>query len=256
MFPLRDDNPTLLTPVITIALIVINVVVWIYFQGGGLAPEALANSVCTFGAIPAEITGQTGSWEGVQLSEDAAPCDFGGITWFAMLTSMFLHGSWLHLLGNMWFLWLFGNNIEDSMGHLRFLVFYLLTGLAGSAAHVLSASDSLIPTVGASGAISGVMGAYLVLYPRIKIQTLFVLFIFIRIMPIPAWIVLAEYFAVQLLYGWGTPRSGGGVAFLAHVGGFVAGVVTVKLFENSVLVEARKRHIQLSAYEIENRGWW
>jgi membrane associated rhomboid family serine protease len=255
LFPLRDDNPTLLTPVITIALILINVVVWMYVQGAGFSPDLLASSVCNFGSIPAEITGQLGGYEGVQLAEDMPPCQFGGLRLATLLTSMFMHGGWLHLIGNMWFLWLFGNNIEDSMGHLRFLVFYLMAGLVGALAHIFTAADSLVPTVGASGAISGVMGAYLILYPRIKIETLFVIVIFIKIIPIPAWFVLGEWFAVQLLSGYTAPRIGGGVAFWAHIGGFVAGLITIKLFVNRQLLEARRQHVQLSPFEIKNRGW-
>jgi membrane associated rhomboid family serine protease len=253
LFPLRDDNPTLLTPYITIGLILANIVVWMYFQGAGMSPEVLASSICHFGTIPAEITGQPGGY--VDLGPGLPACRFGGLAWETLLTSMFMHGGWLHLIGNMWFLWLFGNNVEDSMGHVRFLVFYLLTGLAGGATHIFTAQNSSIPTVGASGAISGVMGAYLVLYPRIKIETLFVLFIFIRIIPVPAWLILGYWIAVQFLSGAVDPQIGGGVAFWAHVGGFVAGVVLVKLFENRQLVDARKRHIQLSSFEIDNRGW-
>ena len=255
MFPLRDENPTLLTPIITIALIALNVAVWVYVEGMGLSPEVLATSVCEFGVIPAELTGQS-PYEGVLLDPRLPPCRFGGLRWVTLLTSMFLHGGWMHLIGNMWFLWLFGNNIEDSMGRLRFLVFYLLTGLAASGAHIFSAPDSTLPTVGASGAISGVMGAYLVLYPRVRIYTLFVFFIFIRIIPIPAWLVLGEWFVVQMLSGLMEPGMGGGVAFWAHVGGFVAGVVLVKLFENRKLVEARRRHRRLRAEELPHRGWW
>jgi membrane associated rhomboid family serine protease len=261
MIPLRDDNPTLLTPFITIALIVVNVVIWMYVQGAGMSEELLAGSICRYGSIPGELTGHMGSHDGVQLAEGLPPCMFGGLTWLTLLTSMFMHGGWLHLIGNMWFLWLFGNNIEDSCGHLRFLVFYLLTGLAGSAAHVLTASNSLIPTVGASGAISGVMGAYLVLYPRVKIQTLFILFIFVRIFPVPAWLILGEWLLIQVLSGWQSPAAGGaaasgGVAFLAHIGGFLAGLVLVNLFVNRTLVEARTQHIRLSPFEIQGRGWW
>jgi membrane associated rhomboid family serine protease len=255
MIPLRDDNPTIMTPVVTVALIAVNVGVWMDLQGGGLSEPTLADSICRYGAIPAEITGKMGEWEGVELVEGLPPCKFGGLTWHSLLTSMFMHGGWLHLIGNMWFLWLFGNNIEDSMGHLRFLVFYILAGLAGSLVHVFTAADSLIPTVGASGAISGVMGAYLVLYPRIKIETLFILLIFIKIIPVPAWLVLGEWLAVQLLSGYSTPTGGGGVAFWAHIGGFAAGFLLVKLFENRRLVDARRKHIQLSPFEVPGRGW-
>lgn len=254
MIPLRDDNPTLMTPVVTIAIIITNVLVWLYFQGGGLSESVLSSSVCQFGTIPAEISGMTGEYGGVDLG-NGAPCAFGGVVWLSTITSMFLHGSWLHLIGNMWFLWLFGNNIEDSMGHSRFLVFYLLGGLAGAGAHILTNADSFIPTVGASGAISAVMGAYLVLYPRVRVQTLFILFIFIKIISIPAWFVLAEFFVIQVLSGMVERPGSGGVAVWAHIGGFVAGVVLVKLFENRTLVEARKQHLKLSPFEIKHRGW-
>jgi membrane associated rhomboid family serine protease len=167
---------------------------------------------------------------------------------------MFMHGSWLHLIGNMWFLWIFGNNIEDSMGHTRFLVFYLLCGVLAAAAHIASAPGSAIPTVGASGAISGIMGAYLLLYPRVRVYTLFILLFFIRIIPVRAWFILLLWFAIQLISG-STDVTGEGVAFWAHVGGFVAGVVLVKLFENRQLVAARRQHIQLSPFEVNRRGW-
>lgn len=256
MFPLRDDNPTLLTPVITLALIAINVLVWVYVEHAGMSQMALADAVCRYGAIPAEVTGRLGGLGGVRLAPGTAPCRFGGLTVVAVFTSMFLHGSWFHLLANMWFLWLFGNNVEDSMGHLRYLVFYLVTGLAAGFAHVFSAPGSVVPIVGASGAISGVMGAYLVLYPRIRIQTLFIIVIFIRIIPVPAWLVLLYWFMLQLLSGMLSPQGGGGVAFWAHVGGFVAGVVLVKLFENPVLVEARRQRLRPAPDQIRHGGWW
>ncbi len=241
MFPLRDDNPTLRTPVVTIALIAVTVLVWLYVQGGGTSDVVLTESVCTFGAIPAEVTGRTGAYEGIDLGPGLPACAFGGFTWQAVLTSLFLHGGWVHLLGNMWFLWLFGNNVEDSMGRVRFLLFYLLTGAAATGAHILAEPDSMLPLVGASGAISGVMGAYLVLYPRIRIYTAFVVFVFLRVVPVAAWFVLLLWFGLQLLSGYLTPVGQGGVAFWAHVGGFIAGVVLVKLFEKRGLVERRRR---------------
>lgn len=254
MFPLRDDNPTLLTPYVTIVLILANIGVWVYVQGMGFDLAFLADSVCRYGAIPAEVTGRTGGYEGVELGEGLS-CEFGGLTYEAVLTSMFLHGSWIHLIANMWFLWLFGNNVEDSTGHLRFLLFYLITGAVATGAHIWMAPDSPVPVVGASGAISGVMGAYLLLYPRIRIQTLFIFIIILRIIPVPAWFVLLLWFGLQLMMGWTEPVGGGGVAVWAHIGGFVAGVVLIKLFENRVLVDARRRHIQLRASEIPNGGW-
>jgi membrane associated rhomboid family serine protease len=255
LFPLRDENPTTLFPIFTIAIVLANVAVWVLVQGGGLSATALSDSVCRFGAIPAEITGRTAGFRGVQLGAGTAPCEFGGPTTLTLFTSMFLHGGWLHLLGNMWFLWLFGNNIEDSMGHLRFVVFYVVVGLAAGLAHVLAAPGSAVPTVGASGAISGLMGAYLVLYPRVRIKTLFIIIIFFTVIPVPAWVVLLYWFALQVLSGVLMPAHGGGVAVWAHVGGFLAGVVLVKLFENRQLVAARRHQVPLSPFEIEHRGW-
>ncbi len=255
MFPLRDENPTELTPYFTIALIAINVIAWIYIQGAGANENALFASVCRYGMIPAELTGRTEGYLGVEIAP-GVPCRFGGLRWSTVLTSMFLHGSWLHLIGNMWFLWVFGNNIEDSMGHMRYLAFYLLTGVAAAVAHLWSASSSPVPTVGASGAVSGIMGAYLVLYPRVRIQTLFIILIFIRIIAVPAWLVLGQWFLLQFLYGASMPAVGGGVAFWAHVGGFVAGAALIKPFEKPDLVRAKKRHIKLERSRIKDEEWW
>ncbi len=243
MFPLRDENPTLLTPYVTVAIIALNFLVWLYLEGAGFSPDLLSRTICQYGMIPAEVTHHTGGHIGVLLGQGVG-CRFGGLTWQAILTSMFLHGGWFHIIGNMWFLWLFGNNIEDSMGHIRFAVFYLLCGVAAAFAQIFSSPDSPIPTVGASGAISGVMGAYLVLYPRVRIQTLFIILFFIRIIAVPAWLILGEWFVVQLLSGAAGPQTGGGVAFWAHVGGFISGALLIKLFENRRLVEARKQATQ------------
>lgn len=243
-----------MTPVVTIVLILANVVVWLYVQGMGFSMEVLGDTVCRFGAVPGAITG---SFEGaaVDLGPDMPECRLGPVPELGLLTSMFFHGSWLHLIANMWFLWLFGNNVEDSMGHTRFLVFYLLTGLLATAAHIFSAPESTVPVVGASGAISAVMGAYLLLYPRIRIQTLFIFIIILRIIPVPAWLVLVLWFGLQLMAGWADPMSTSGVAVWAHVGGFVAGVLLVKLFENRALVEARRRHVRLNPSDIRHGGW-
>jgi membrane associated rhomboid family serine protease len=219
VFPLRDDNPTDVFPWITLLVIGVCAGVWVLVQGAGLDPGLLDRSVCALGAIPAEVVGR-GAGPG--------PCDLGGLTWQAVLTSMFLHGSWLHLVGNMWFLWIFGNNVEDAMGPIRFLVFYLLSGTVAALAHVFTDPASAVPMVGASGAISGVMGGYLVLYPRARVDTLFYFLIFFRIIPVPAWIILGYWFLIQLLSSGG--GVGGGVAYAAHVGGFIAGIVLVPLF--------------------------
>ncbi len=249
MFPIKDDNPTEIFPLFTLLIIGVCTAVWIMIQGAGMSEPALVGSVCELGAIPAEITGRGGL---------GGQCRFGGLTWSALFTSMFLHGSWMHLIGNMWFLWIFGNNIEDSMGRLRFLLFYVLTGLAAAVAHLISAPASLVPVVGASGAISGIMGAYLVLYPKARVLTLVPLGFILRVWPIPAWVMLGYWFLLQALSAAATPAQadGGGVAFWAHVGGFVAGVVLVKPFERRELVEAKRAHVRLPRERIQHGGWY
>jgi membrane associated rhomboid family serine protease len=246
MFPLRDDNPAELPPIITVALILITVGVWLAVQGAGFSQVTLLGSVCAYGAIPAELTG-TGVWA-------SSPCAPGGLRWTGLVTSIFLHGGWGHLIGNMWFLWIFGNNVEDSMGHLRFLVFYLLTGLVAAGSHVLAEPGSTVPMVGASGAISAIMGGYLVLYPRARVKTLIFLFIFITVVELPAFLYLGYWFLLQVL-GTRVPVAGGGVAFWAHVGGFVAGVVLVLLFRNPRLVNAKRAHVRLPRDQIRYGGW-
>jgi membrane associated rhomboid family serine protease len=252
MIPLKDENPTELFPVFTLLLIAANVAAWVLVQGAGAEPQAMLGSVCQYGAIPAEITGAS-----TPVPRGAADvCPGEGLGWAAVLTSMFLHGSWLHLIGNLWFLWIFGNNIEDSMGRLRFLLFYLLTGIAAAAAHIWSDPGSTIPMVGASGAISGIMGAYLVLYPKVRVRTLFIIVILIKVLRLPAWLLLGYWFLIQLLAGAAAPTGGPGVAFWAHVGGFLAGVILVKPFENPQLVTAKRQNRKLDPREIRGRGWW
>jgi membrane associated rhomboid family serine protease len=158
-----------------------------------------------------------------------------------LLTSMFLHGSWMHLIGNMWFLWIFGNNIEDSMGHVRFTVFYLIGGFSAALLQVFMTPASLIPMVGASGAISGVMGAYLVLYPTVKVYCLLPLGFFMTTVALPAWMMLGYWMLLQFVGGLGSiGREGGGVAFWAHVGGFAAGFLLIKIFARSDYIEAHR----------------
>jgi membrane associated rhomboid family serine protease len=228
--------------------------VWVLYQGAGFSEPVLMNSVCTLGAIPAEVTGQ---WAGERLAGGGAVCRMGGVTWPALITSMFLHGSWMHLIGNLWFLWIFGNNVEDSMGHGRFLVFYLLTGLVAAGGHVLSDPGSVVPMVGASGAISAIMGAYLLLYPRARVHTLIIIIIIFRVISLPAWFFLLYWFLLQVassrMQGGG---ASGGVAFWAHIGGFLAGLALVKLFQNRVLVEAKRSKRQLSRRDLRGGGWW
>jgi membrane associated rhomboid family serine protease len=254
MFPIRDDNPTQMFPVFTLGVIAACTAVWVMVQGAGMDEAILADSVCAFGAIPGEITG-TAAASGVELGPGLV-CRLGGLTWSTLLTSMFLHGSWMHLLGNMWFLWIFGNNVEDSMGHLRFVLFYVLTGLVAAGAHVVSSPDSPIPTVGASGAISAIMGAYLVLYPGARVMTLVLIVFFIRFIALPAWVMLGYWFLIQLLSAQVQTAEGGGVAFWAHIGGFAAGVLLIVPFRNPRLVRAKRAHVKLPHSEIEHGGWW
>ncbi len=245
MIPISDDLPTLRTPVVTYAVVAVTVAVWVLVQGAGLNELALAKSVCNLGMVPGELTHQAPLGSGVPIARGVAcVVDNEPINILTPLTSMFLHGSWGHIIGNMLFLWVFGNNVEDSMGHARFLLFYVLCGLAAAAAHVLLSPASPIPTVGASGAISGVMGAYLLLYPRARVNMLFFFFlIFVR--PFPAWVVLLWWFVLQVITGLPqlmqvNPEVSGGVAVWAHVGGFVAGVALIKLFADPTLVAAHR----------------
>lgn len=255
MFPIRDENPTLRTPVVTIAIIALNAVVWLFLQGGGMDPQ-LAQSVCQFGAIPGELTGLAAG-RTVQLGPHHACTLEGSPNWLTLVTSMFMHGSWMHIIGNMWFLWIFGNNVEDSMGRLRFIVFYLLSGFAAVGAQIAASPESAIPMVGASGAIGGVMGAYVVLYPRVPVHMLFILGFFVTTYAVPAYLMLGYWFLLQVLGG--LPQIGGsegGVAFWAHIGGFLAGVVLVFVFRNARLVEAHRRHVQRTGFHYGRRRRW
>lgn len=234
MIPLSDENPTVRPAVMTWLLLAGLGVAWFVVQGAGLDAR-LVRSVCNLGMVPGELTRLAPVGVGVPLTEDlACVVDREAINALTPVFSMFLHGGWGHLLGNALFLWVFGNNVEDLMGAGRFLVFYLLCGLAAAAAHVAVDPGSILPTVGASGAISGVMGAYLVLYPKVPVRMLFFFGIFIRVIPLPAWGVLLWWFAWQVIAGLpqlvGVGDLAGGVAVWAHAGGFLAGVLLVRLF--------------------------
>jgi membrane associated rhomboid family serine protease len=246
VFPLHDDNPTETFPLFTIGIIVACVLVWILVQGAGTSQELLDGSICSLGAIPGEITGR---------AVGRGPCPPGGLTWPTLVTSMFLHGGWMHLIGNMWFLWIFGNNVEDSMGRFRFLVFYLLTGLVAAGTQILLNPTSPLPTVGASGAIAGVMGAYIVLYPRARVATLFFFIIFFRIFQVPAWVILGYWILIQVVSQASSAGTGGGVAYGAHIGGFLAGVILIRLFANRDLVRAKRAHVVLHRSGPDHPGW-
>ena len=244
MIPLSDELPTIRTPWMTYAILAVMFATWILVQGAGFDQQALAASVCNLGMVPGELTHLAPVGTAVPLSRDVAcVVDNDPINILTPFISMFLHGGWGHLLGNALFFWVFGNNIEDSLGHFRFLVFYLICGLAAAIAHILAQPASPLPTVGASGAISGILGAYLVLYPRVRVRMLFFFIIFFKVIPIPAWLVLIWWFFWQVVAALPELKNGadllGGVAVWAHVGGFLAGVALVKLFENRHLVVKR-----------------
>ena len=214
MLPLRDFIPTRRFPVLTVSIIVVNIIAFGYellAEAGG----TLDQTFYTMGVVPFEVTH-----------------NFGPAVALSFLTSLFLHGGFMHIAGNMLYLWIFGNNVEDSMGRGRFLVFYLLTGSVASVAQVLASPSSPVPTIGASGAIAGVLGAYIVLFPNARVQTLIFLGYFARMAHLPALLVLGFWFVLQLFNGlmaFGVAQAGG-VAWFAHVGGFVAGLLLVRLF--------------------------
>lgn len=235
MFPIRDENPTIRTPWATHFLIAANVATWILVQGMGAEPN-LSRSVCELGLIPGELLHRLPDGYTIPMNLGMSCVVTEGPSWHAPLTSMFMHGSWLHLIGNMWFLWIFGNNVEDAMGRVRFVVFYLLCGLAAVAAQIASDPGSAVPMVGASGAIGGVMGSYVMLYPHARIRT----FVFLFFIDVPASFMLGYWFLLQVA-GGAAPHEGGGVAFWAHVGGFVAGLVLTFVFRNPDLLAAHRR---------------
>ena len=231
MLPLKDTNPTSRVPVVTYALILVNVLVYFLWQKGELTAGDPSSSpyfcqLVDWAAIPAELTDPGTNFTGQGCAGPGA-----GPTYLTPFTAMFMHGGLLHLGGNMLFLWIFGNNVEDRMGSARYLVFYLLAGLAALGLQVAIDPSSKVPTLGASGAIAGVLGAYIVLYPRARVWT----WVFIVVLPLRAFWVLGYWFVTQALFGYGDlmqPGAGGsgGVAYFAHIGGFVFGLLLVKAF--------------------------
>jgi membrane associated rhomboid family serine protease len=218
------------------------VLAWVFIEGAGSA-LALARAVCEYGLIPGELTGLLPPGTQFPMGEGLVCLTDPGRQIVNVLTSMFLHGSWMHLLGNMWFLWIFGNNIEDSMGAGRYIVFYLVCGIAAALAQTVVNPASVVPMVGASGAISGVMGAYLVLYPRVRVFAIVPIGIIPVSIALPAWTMLLYWAAIQFFGGLvgSLSEASGGVAFWAHVGGFVAGVILVKLLARPEDVVAHKQ---------------
>jgi membrane associated rhomboid family serine protease len=249
VIPLKDDIPTRRTPIVTLVLIAINVIVYFVFERGLWDLGATGNErVVDYGAIPLEIT-----HPGTECIDVAGgtqiQCGTDGFAsgqapfWFTIVSSMFLHGSLLHLGGNMLFLWIFGNNIEDSMNRFVFIGFYLLGGLAALGLQVVSDPNSAIPTVGASGAIAGVLGAYARLYPRARVLTLVFIIIIFTVVTLPAVLVLGLWFLLQLLPAFSDPTgAGGGVAYFAHIGGFVFGLIAIKLFATNIHEDYDRPH--------------
>lgn len=217
MFPLRDTQPSYSKPVVTVILIVINILIFLFEFS--LDPFSQNQFIASYGLVPDRF----------HIAN--------------IFTSMFLHGGWLHVLGNMWFLWVFGDNIEDILGHGKYVLFYLACGVAAAMAQVLISPDSRVPMVGASGAIAGVMGAYMVKFPQSRINTL-IFYIFITTIEVPAWVMLIYWFFIQLVSGVGSigysTASQGGTAFFAHVGGFVAGIGLIYLMQPKERYTRRK----------------
>jgi len=245
MFPLSDDNPRQRPPFATIAIIVLNALAWLLVQGLGTA-QPLAESLCLYGLIPGDLLGTIEPGTRQALSQTLVCRLDGAGSPSTLLTSMFLHGGWFHIIGNMWFLWVFGDNVEDVMGPFRFVAFYLLCGLAAAAAQIATNTSSTLPMVGASGAIGGVMGAYALLFPRARVNTLLFLGFYITTISVPAVFMLGYWFVIQLLQGLPALGSAeGGVAFWAHIGGFLSGLLLIGLFS---------RPDYLAAYRIRFPG--
>jgi len=232
MIPFRDNIPSRSFPLITVGLIITNVLVFFYELSLGRTFERF---VFQYGIVPASVL----TWPQSHLPLTAVALPF--------FTSMFLHGGWLHLIGNMWYLWIFGDNVEDRLGHFTYLVFYLLCGLGAGIVHTALNPNTTVPSIGASGAIAGVLGAYVISYPFARVLTLIPIFIFIQVIEIPAVIVLGLWFVMQFLYGTAslalTGPNAGGVAWWAHVGGFVIGIILVNLFPRKDRAVDRYSHL-------------
>jgi membrane associated rhomboid family serine protease len=205
MFPIRDHNPSSGTPFVTWALIALNVAIHLWVVSSFQTQRELWALYDAYALVPARISAGDG--------------------WGTIVTSTFLHGGWMHLIGNMLFLFIFGDNLEEALGHLGFLGFYLASGVGAGLVHWWAAPLSPVPTIGASGAIAGVMGGYLLMFPRARVDVLIFIVILIRIIPVPAWLMLAVWFGLQIFGGFGADPNAGGVAYWAHAGGFAVGLV-------------------------------
>lgn len=254
MIPIRDDNPHFLAPYVTLALIGLNLAAWALLQGLGSEPQ-LSDSICTLGAVPAEILQTAPAGTAFALSNQTLCVTGPEPVWRTLITASFLHGGWFHLIGNMWFLWVFGKSVEDAMGPLRFAVFYGLCGLIAIGSQIASTPASLAPILGASGAIGGVLGGYIVLYPRVHIHMLVFLGIYISTVAVPALWMLGYWLLLQLIGGIESVRGEGeGIAFFAHLGGFLAGMLLALLFKKQTLHE-RHPYAGWSPKELPTGSW-
>jgi membrane associated rhomboid family serine protease len=240
MFPIRDENPTLRTSIVTFGIITANILIWIFVQGLGSDPF-LTKSIIHYGLIPAQWLGQIPPGTKISLSHGVAFVAKNTPYGATIVTSMFMHAGWLHLIGNMWFLGIFGDNVEDVMGRMKFLIFYLLCGLGAAGAQMVSDPTSTVPMIGASGAIGGVLGAYAILFPRAPVHMLVFLGFFITRIVVPAFLMLGYWFLLQFFGGLYSRGSGAGVAFWAHIGGFVTGIALVPFFRSGKKLEALRR---------------
>ena len=232
MFPLRDENPTVRFPITVVVIISVTALAWVVVQGLGMQGPLL-QSLCYFGLIPGDLFGVHPPGALMNLGGLACPLD-RTFPPFTLLSHMFMHGGWFHIIGNLWFLWVFGDNVEDAMGRVRFVAFYLLCGLGAAAAQIVTDYASFVPMVGASGAIGGVMGAYARFYPRAHVHTLIFLGFYVTTVAVPAIFMLGYWFVLQLLAGLpALGHSGGGVAFWAHIGGFLTGLVLAGPFSRA-----------------------
>jgi membrane associated rhomboid family serine protease len=254
MFPYRDDNPAIHTSFATFTIIGLNIMSWAVLQGFGSDPT-LIRSICEYGLIPGELLGKLVPGSEIQLGNGHACVIADQANWLSPLTSMFMHGGWLHITVNMWFLYLFGDNVEDAMGPGRFFIFYLICGLGAVAVQLLSNPSSAVPMIGASGAIGGVMGGYALLYPKAPVHMLvFLGFFFFRIV-VPAYFMLGYWFLLQLLSALPTiGKDAGGVAFWAHVGGFLTGIILVNVFCNTGRLEVCRKKRRIMTKLIEKVG--
>lgn len=243
LIPIKDDNPTTRPPIVTIAVIVVCVVVFLYQLTLGQAAEE--SFIIRWGMVPARLFGYS------LAGKPAVGVigDLGAPAWVTVITSMFMHGGFMHIAGNLLYFWIFANNIEDSFGHLRFAIFYVLCGVAAAMTQALVDTDSAVPMIGASGAIAGVLGSYLIMHPRANVTVLFTILIFFRTFIMPAMWVLGVWFAFQIVNALvNVSEEGGGVAWFAHIGGFVAGVALTPLF--------RPRQAKVIGLPTDKRGPW